>query len=469
MKIKDAVDRGIYMATEIKMPQLSDTMDSGKILSWNFNEGDSVNRGDILAEVETDKANLEIESFHKGVILKILTPANQSAQVGEVIAFIGEPGESVGTAVSGTSSKAAKASPPQAEQTNPEAVENSAPEPTTQMSAKAQVSTATHSSTTTHGASSNGSGRIKVSPLARKLAQQSNIDLKKVHGTGPDGRIIRRDIENARTHSASVSHSQPMQPISTSGSFVDQPAGQSAVSAGAELKPQGNVSPGGSLNKLSKMRETIARRMQQSVQEAPHFYTTVSIDMEECLRLRNAFKEHPTHSGVTINHMVIKAAAYALSLEPRVNCSIKDGMLFNPGEVNIGIITALDDGLLIPVIRRVDELPLRDLAFEARAAVDRARAGRPSSQDLMGGTFSISNMGMYDVENFTAIINPGQGAVLAVSAIREIPVVRNSQIIIGHEMKVTLSVDHRIIDGIMSGNFLKHFKQALETPALLLI
>jgi pyruvate dehydrogenase E2 component (dihydrolipoamide acetyltransferase) len=217
------------------------------------------------------------------------------------------------------------------------------------------------------------------------------------------------------------------------------------------------------------MRDIIARRMQESVTQSPHFYTMAAITMDDAVALRELLKSRPEFKGVSINHLVIKAAAYALAQEPRVNAAIKNGMLFQPNNVNVGIITAVDDGLLIPVMHNADKMSLKDLVFEAKAAVERARAGRPSSSDLSGGTFSISNMGMYDIENFTAIINPGQGAVLAVSSIKDEPIVINGAVVVAKRMRVTLSVDHRIIDGVMSGNWLKHFKEALEKPALLLL
>jgi pyruvate dehydrogenase E2 component (dihydrolipoamide acetyltransferase) len=220
---------------------------------------------------------------------------------------------------------------------------------------------------------------------------------------------------------------------------------------------------------MSKIRETIARRMQQSVNEAPHFFVTTTVDMEEAMRLRALLKENPEYKGISVNHLIIKAAAYGIQHEPRVNYTVREETsVFEPSQINIGIITALEEGLLIPVVREANKLLLKDVVFEARAAVDRARAGRPSSSDLVGGTFSISNMGMFDVENFTAIINPGQGSILAVSSVKEQPVVKNGNIVPGKLMKVTISVDHRIIDGVMAGNFLRYFKEALETPALLM-
>jgi pyruvate dehydrogenase E2 component (dihydrolipoamide acetyltransferase) len=208
--------------------------------------------------------------------------------------------------------------------------------------------------------------------------------------------------------------------------------------------------------------------MQESVNTSPHFYVTASINMTEALKLREVLKEKAEYKGISVNHLVIKAAAYGLKAEPRVNAAVKDGQIYQPGQINIGIITAIADGLLIPVLKETDKMSLKDIVFEARAAIERARAGRPSSSDLSGGTFSISNMGMFDVENFTAIINPGQGGILAVSAVKEEPVVVKGQIVIGSVMKVTVSVDHRIIDGVMASTFLKHFKEALEVPALLM-
>jgi pyruvate dehydrogenase E2 component (dihydrolipoamide acetyltransferase) len=190
--------------------------------------------------------------------------------------------------------------------------------------------------------------------------------------------------------------------------------------------------------------------------------------MGEAIRLREALKEKPEYKGISMNHLVIKAAAYGLKHEPRVNAAMKNDQLYQPAQINIGIITAIPDGLLIPVLKEVDAMTLKDVVFEARAAIERARAGRPSSTDLSGGTFSISNMGMFDVENFTAIINPGQGGILAVSATQQQPVVQNGQIVVGSLMKATVSVDHRIIDGVMASTFLKHFKEALEMPALLM-
>lgn len=435
------------MAVEIKMPQLSDTMSGGKILAWRKNEGDAVARGDILAEVETDKANLEIESFNAGTLLKILVPAGTNATVGDVIALIGQAGESVAPS---TPASAGAAGQPAAQTPRPAATPN-AVAASTASSASASPAAGVPSASASHGE------RIKISPLARKIAEQKNIELSALRGSGPHGRIVKRDVEQL--------------PPGSSGAQVLPMTARSerSTAATSASQPSSASSGGGRTTPLSKMRETIARRMQESVTTAPHFYVTTSVRMGEASRLREILKERAEYKGISVNHLVIKAAAYALEREPRVNNAMRDGQLYEPDQINIGIITAVEDGLLIPVIKEANLLSLRDIAFEARSAVERARAGRPSAHDLTGGTFSISNMGMFDVENFSAIINPGQGAVLAVSSIHEEPLVVKGHVIAGLMMKATISVDHRIIDGVMAANFMKFFKEGLETPALLMV
>lgn len=421
------------MANDLKMPQLSDTMSSGKIVKWYKKEGDAVERGEALAEVETDKANLQIESFYKGTLIKILTPAGSTANVGEVIAAIGAAGESY------TQSSATPKTPPSETVVTPAPV---APKIELQPPPVIEVRVAPEPKNTFDLIGS-AAGRTKASPLARRLAEEKQIDLALVRGTGPGGRIVKRDLDVVPQQAATRVQSN-------------------AVLEVISIPSEGRLTP------FSKMRDTIARRMQESVRESPHFYVTAAIQMDEALKLREALKPRPEYTGITVNHLVVKAASYALRREPRVNRTVKEGQLFEPGHINVGIITAVEDGLLIPVIKDCDRLPLSAVVREAKAAVERARSGKPSSTDLSGGTFSISNMGMYDIENFTAIINPGQGAVLAVSSAKQEAIVRNGAVAIGTIMRVTISVDHRIIDGAMAGSWLKYFKEALEIPALLM-
>lgn len=414
------------------MPQLSDTMKSGKILAWHKKEGDSISRGDVLAEVETEKANLEIESFHQGTLLKILVPAETAATVGDIIAVIGKPGEDISSI-------------------------GSAPQQTSNGSHAPQSSTATEAPALAQPKPAvSASGRVKASPLAKRIAAKENIDLSSIQGSGPDGRIVRKDVELAISEiHEPQSFKSPVKP-SISRQIPPQ-------------RPASTTQGGGTLEPLSKMRETIARRMQESVTEAPHFYVTTTINMREALKLREILKETEEFKGISVNHFIIKGVAYALLREPRVNRAMRNGQLYTPEGINIGIITAVEDGLLIPVVKDADQLSMKEVVAESKAAIDRARAGRPSSTDLVGGTFSISNMGMFDVENFTAIINPGQGGVLAVSSVRETPIVENGHITVGKIMKVTLSVDHRVIDGVMGATFLQYLKEGLETPALLFV
>lgn len=444
------------MASEIKMPQLSDTMHAGKILNWSKKEGDSVTRGDILAEVETDKANLEIESFFSGVLLKVLVAAGSTAKVGDVIAVVGQPNENV-QASSSQSVKAEAAKPEQS--VSSQTTQQAAPITLTQE-AKSLSNGSTQSRTTAAPSSQHElTDRVKASPLARKIAAQMNIDISKVTGSGPDGRIVRKDVEAAP---ARKENEATKVTSTTSSTSARQSESQASGSSTSSIPSEGRLTP------LSKMRETIARRMQEAVTTAPHFYVTTSVNMSAAKALREALKQRKDFEGISINHLVIKASAYALSFEPRVNRAYRDGQMYEPGQINIGVITAVEDGLLIPVVREANKLSLRDLVFETRASIERARRGRPAPTDLLGGTFSISNLGMYDVESFTAIINPGQGGVLAVSSIKDEAIVQNGQVAIAAMMRATLSVDHRVIDGVMAGSFLKYFKEALELPALLM-
>ena len=419
------------MPTEIKMPQLSDTMESGKILSWYKKEGDSVKRGDSLAEVETEKANLEIECFQEGVLLKIIIPAGTVARVGEVIALVGQSGEILADLPSEEA--------PERKDTS-DAIE--APLPSVSSSTEIL----------------DESDRIKASPLAKKVAEEMHIDLASVSGSGPGGRIVRKDVETL----SSQATAQATRPETLTPHFQHVSV-TTGASESTDFVSQGHSVP------LTKMRETIAHRMQESFSQVPHFFVTVSVNMDEVNKLREILKEDQSYKDISVNHFIIKACAHALKKVPRVNSSLRDGQVFEPANINIGIITSVEDGLLIPVIRNADSLPMRDIVLKAKAAVERAKTGKPTSTDLTGGTFSISNMGMLDVENFTAIINPGQGAILAVSSIKKEPVVEGNAVRIAHMMKVTLSSDHRVIDGVTAAEFLKSFKEALQIPALMFI
>ena len=421
------------MATEVTMPQLSDTMDKGTILRWFKNEGDSVSRGEALAEVATDKADLEIESFFEGTLLKINAPVGETVKVGSIIAVIGGAGESVGA-----TSTSAPISAPKVEVVKP------APAPEIKSDYVGGPVTLS-----TPYVQSGSSERVKISPLAKNIAKTHGVDYSQVSGSGEGGRIVRKDVEQLISSPISMqtnvqSHVPVTQGNQSQASKMDAPvaARQQPLSSG-----QVRIEP------LSRMRETIANRMVESVNTAPHFYATAKANVEGLLHVREVLKAQGEYEGITVTHMITKACGKALRAFPRINSKYEASQIIEPQDINIGIITALPDGLLIPVVKAVDQISLSEVVQESRALVQRARSGKPKGDDLSGGTFSISNIGKSDVEHFTAIINPGQGAILAVSSVQDEAVVKNGQVVPGKTMRMTLSVDHRIIDGVIAGEF----------------
>lgn len=460
------------MGVEITMPQLSDTMHEGTILNWLKKEGDSIRRGDALAEVATDKADLEIESFHEGTLIEIRAPQGTTVKVGSVIAVIGEKSDQ---SARGSSAPQTSAPAPQAAPVASQAARTEHPRAEPPRPAGAQPTA--NGSTASRG----DAERVKISPLARNLAESYGVDVRSVEGTGDGGRIVKRDIERAVGRELG-GPAEPGAPevSSRAGAAAEQPAPaapmyqpQTATTAPAARReappfPAGSSGAEPGMQPLSRMRQTIAQRMVESTTTIPHFYVTAKVHLDALVKLRNSLKPLPQYEGLTYNHLIIRAAGIALRAFPRINAAYADGKLLQPESVNIGIVTAVPDGLLIPVLKKADELHLADIVAEARGLVQRARAGRPKAEDLVGGTFSISNMGMFDVESFTAIISPGQGAILAISPIQEEPIVVDGQIRVGSVMRVTLSVDHRIIDGVMCGEFLTELKRLLEDPVLLL-
>lgn len=452
------------MAIEIVMPQLSDTMHEGTILGWRKQEGDVVKRGDALAEVATDKADLEIESFHEGTLVKILAPQGTTVKVGSIIAMIGDKGEQVSAPQASQPASQPAASPvqpapAQAAPVQPAPSQQAAVVPQSAPAAPAMTPPMTH---TNGSAAVAHEERVKISPLAKNIAKNQGVDYANVVGTGDGGRIVKRDIEQAAGRGA-VSQPSPQ---------TSQPAPQASQPVQQARAPQPQTAPsfagGKSTEPLSKMRQTIASRMVEATTTIPHFFATSRIEVDQLTKLKNSLKPLPQYEGLTYNHLILKAAAMTLRTVPRINAAYHEANLIQPQAVNIGIVTAVQDGLLIPVLKNADQLPLADIVAEGRGLVQRARSGRPKPDDLVGGTFSISNMGMFEVESFTAIISPGQGAILAVSPIQQEPVVSNGSIRVGSVMRLTLSVDHRIIDGVVAGEFLTEIKRLLEDPVLLL-
>lgn len=419
------------MSVEITMPQLSDTMSEGTILRWYKQEGDTVKRGEALAEVATDKADLEIESFHEGTLVQICSPKGEKVKVGSVIAIVGAKGEQV----------------------KPHVALQAVPVQAPQASATPSVSVTPVINAEVSALIVDDSERVKISPLARNLAKSHGVDYAALSGTGDGGRIVRKDIEKALGGNSQEN-----------GSVI-----AAQVPASISAKPTTQLSSDGrAVQPLTRMRQVIASRMVESTTTIPHFFATSKVNVDALKKLRNSLKPLPQYEGLTYNHLIVKASALALRIVPRINCSFSDNNLVQPHAVNVGIVTAVTDGLLIPVLKNADVLPLVDVVAESRGLVQRSRSGRLKPDDLVGGTFSISNMGMFDVEQFSAIISPGQGAILAVSPIQEEPVVVDGEIKVGSVMRLTLSVDHRIIDGVISGEFLTELKRLLEDPVLLL-
>ena len=417
------------MPIEVIMPRMSDTMEEGKILAWLKQVGDRVEVGDVIAEVETDKADMEMEALDEGFLAAIRVQEGESVPVGSVIALLTEAqGEAVDIAPPANGKRPRTAAKkPAAKTTNKKVrkIRDAAPKTAPSVRKKG--------------------ARVLASPIVKKIATERGIDLSTVQGSGPGGRIIKQDLEGVRASAV------------PSGTPVSKTAPPAAA-------VEGRVEP------FSRMRAAIAKRMADSMREAPHFFVTSEIDMSEAVRLRTSLKLSDRVPGeVTYTHLLVKAAAVALQRHPRVNAAFTpEGRAFRD-DVNIGIAVALEDGLIVPVLHDCQRLSLLEVAAQAGALVERARSGKPRPEDLSGGSFTISNLGMYPVEHFTAVINPPQAAILATSAIKERPVVRDGQIVIARTMLVTLSSDHRVLDGATSAQFLQEFKNLLENPVGLMV
>lgn len=464
------------MAIEVLMPRLSDTMEEGKILKWLKKVGDRIEIGDIIAEVETDKADMEMEALDAGVLTEIRVQEGESVPVNAVIAVLSEEGAEAipsGTAKVVESTTKMPVSTPETPVQPPPVVVASREEEKLAVRRLAEEGVGAEPIAQPRPAPQERKvrelreprprkdmqepppveTRVFASPLVKRMAQEQGIDLSKVHGSGPGGRIVKQDLEAyTGQRRAAVQMKVTEQP---------QPTPETA-----------SVTPAltGRKEPFSRMRAAIAKRMAESMREIPHFYVTVEIDMSEAVRMRAALKASDrVAADVTYTHFLIKAAAIALQQHPRLNASFVEGGREFKANINIGLAVSLDDGLIVPVLHDCQNLSLLEIAEKANALVERARTGKPTPEDLSGGTFTISNMGMLPVEHFTAIINPPQGAILAVGAIKERPVVRNGEIRRAHTMMVTLSCDHRILDGVTGGQFLADLKKLLENPVGLMV
>jgi pyruvate dehydrogenase E2 component (dihydrolipoamide acetyltransferase) len=413
------------MAEIVRMPKLSDTMTEGVVAAWHKKVGDKVSSGDLLAEIETDKATMEFESFDSGYLLHQGIKQGESAPVNSILAILGNKDEDISKILEEEKSKGGAEKPePKTEEKKEEKKEEKATE---QIREEKKES---------YEVSANNDGRQKASPLAKKLAEEKGIDISNIKGSGDGGRIVRKDIEN----------------------FTPSASRSGAVS-GKESFREENV---------SQMRKTIARRLAESKFSAPHFYLTMEINMDKAVEARTMINDAIAPTKVSFNDIVIKATAAALKKHPKVNSSwLGDKIRYNE-HVHIGVAIAVEEGLLVPVVRFADTKPVADISEEVKLFAKKAKDKKLQPQDWEGNTFTISNLGMYGIEEFTAIINPPDACILAVGGIKQTPVVKKGQIVIGNVMKVTLSCDHRVVDGASGSEFLLTLKKYLENPVLML-
>jgi pyruvate dehydrogenase E2 component (dihydrolipoamide acetyltransferase) len=410
------------MAEVVRMPKLSDTMTEGVVAEWHKKVGDHVDSGDLLAEIETDKATMEFESFQEGVLLHIGVDQGQTAPVDSILAILGEEGEDVEAILKEEENSAPAAEAPVKEEAKP--AETPAP------SKPAEAAPAPQAAPVAFAAPVNN-GKVKASPLAKKMAEEKGINIAQVTGSGDGGRVVKRDIENFVPGAAASA------PAFGQESYTDVP--------------------------VSQMRKTIARRLGESKFSAPHFYLTVEIDMDNAIAARKAVNE-VADVKVSFNDFVVKASALALKQHPAVNSAwYGDTIRFND-HVHVGVAVAVDEGLLVPVIRFADTKSLSQISKEVKELAGKARDKKLQPAEWEGNTFSISNLGMFGIEEFTAIINPPDSCIMAVGGIIEKPVVKNGQVVPGNRMKVTLSCDHRTVDGASGAAFLNTFKAFLENP-----
>ncbi|MEM9325950.1 MAG: pyruvate dehydrogenase complex dihydrolipoamide acetyltransferase [Bacteroidota bacterium] len=436
----EAVDVSGINATVITMPKMSDTMEEGVIASWLKEVGDEVSSGDILAEVETDKATMELESYDDGVLLYKAVDAGSGVPVDDVIAIIGEKGADFETLL-----KAHKQDPQGGAPAEASAESSPEPAPTASSaapSAVAVVDPALHSN-----------GRVKASPLAKKIAAEKGINIGDVTGTGDGGRVVKRDVENFQPSAA------PTPPASEPSSAPAAPAVQLPMVVGEERSED---------IQLSQMRKVIAKRLSESKFTAPHFYVTMEIRMDKAMAARKSMNEIAPVK-ISFNDIVVKATAAALRQHPEINVTWAGDKMIRHDHIHMGIAVAIPDGLIVPVIRFADNKSLSHISVETKELARKAKDKKLQPDEFSGNTFTISNLGMFGVEEFTAIINPPDACILAVGGIKETVVVDNGEMKVGNVMKVTLSCDHRAVDGALGAAFLKTLKGLLEDPVRILV
>ena len=434
---------------EIQMPKLSDTMTEGTLVSWKKKVGDRVSSGEVLAEIETDKATMEWESTEEGILQKIYVEEGGKVNVGDRIAFIGEEGEAAPDAErEDAEAEGAGGEEPKAETEKPAPAQAKHPE-TAPPQQKAPAKKAPAKKPEPAVEEKPEGDRIKVSPLARKIAVEKNIDLATIKGTGPGGRIVEKDLETARPRAAA-------------------PAAAGKAGAPAPVIPAGESAR----ISLTGMRKIIAERLGQSLGPIPHFYLNIEINADPLIRVRAELKSaaEEDEANLTVNDFILKAAVAAAMREPKVNASFDGDAIVQYGDINLGVAVALDEGLVTPVVRQAQNKSLREISAAVKDLAHRARHKRMKPEEFQGGTLTVSNLGSYGIDYFSAVINPPQAIILSIGAIVRQPVLSETGAIIpGHRMKIGMSCDHRVVDGAIGANYLKALRQLLENPSLLLL
>jgi pyruvate dehydrogenase E2 component (dihydrolipoamide acetyltransferase) len=455
------------MATTVTLPRLSDTMEEGVIAKWRIKVGDKVKRGQVIADIETDKATMEFESFDAGTVLKLVAGEGEALPVGAPIAVFGQPGENPDAAAAPASKPADKPAdkPPAAAEKAPEKAEPPAPAPAQPEPAAAPEPAPAARSEAPGPESQADRGRVPASPLARKLAREAGLDIGQIAGSGPHGRVVKADVDQAVASG--------VKPAAPAPARAPVPAASQAAPAGApsaEVDEHGRpyVTRPDRTVKLSQMRKTIAKRMGQSKREIPHINLTMPITMDRAIALRGEFNLAVEGTKASINDLVILAAARALRKHPRVNGYFTDNGIVERGDVHIGVAISVEDGLVVPPVRFTDQKSLKQISIETRGLGTRAKERTLKPEELAGSTFTVSNLGMFGIEEFTAVINPGESAILAVGAVVDEVMVEDGKLVPRKRMRVTLCSDHRVFDGADSAKFLQTLKQLLENPLVLL-
>ncbi|MGV3631629.1 MAG: pyruvate dehydrogenase complex dihydrolipoamide acetyltransferase [Bacteroidota bacterium] len=430
------------MAEIVYMPKLSDTMTEGVVAEWNKKVGDKVSSGEVLAEIETDKATMEFESFYDGVLLHIGVEKGKAAPVNAVLAIIGDAGEDVKAILANAGSDApAEKSAPKAEEAKEEP--KAAPVEAPKVAADSAEQAGNKAPAPAAVPVSNSNGRIVASPLAKKLAEEKGIDIQAVAGTGDGGRVVKRDVD----------HYTPYIPAA--------PVAAGAGSAAAGVESYTDVPN-------SQMRKAIAKTLSASKFSAPHFYLKMEVDMDNAIAARKAINS-VEGVKVSFNDMIIKAVAAALRKHPKVNADwLGESIRYN-NHIHIGVAVAVEEGLVVPVVRFADTKGISQLGSEIKDLASRARDKKIKPEEMQGGTFAVSNLGMYGIEDFTSIINPPNGCILSVGQIKQTPVIKNGQIVPGNVMKLSLSCDHRVVDGAIGSAFLETLKGLIENPVMMLV